>query len=142
MKKTIISSLIIFICLNLNAQTENDIFKHKGIVALFEKKTEYIYDVVKEDFDSEKLINQRTLLFLSDKEIVLDNQKYKIQNQTKEKEYDKASESFYDFIEYTCLNNNDEEYIIEMTRLDNVIYGVRVYFWGENKKLYKISYKH
>jgi len=142
MKKTMISVLIILISLNLGAQTESDIFKHRGIVALFERKLEYVYDVVKEDFDSEKSINQRTLVFISEKEIVLENKKYRIQSQAKDRQYDKSSETYFELIEYTCLSNNDEEFIIEVTRLDNVIYGLRIYYWGENKKLIKISYQH
>lgn len=142
MKKTIISSLIILLSLNINGQTQNDIFTHKGIVALFEKKLEFIYDVAKEDFISEKSSSQRSLLFLSDKEITIDNKKYKIQSQETEKEYDKSTDTYFDFVEYDCIGTNGEEIIIEITKLKEVVYGVRVYYWNSDKKLSKISYQH
>lgn len=142
MKKTIISSLIILLSLNVNGQTQNDIFTHKGIVALFEKKLEFVYDVAKEDFISEKSSSYRSLLFLSDKEITIDNKKYRIQSQEIEKELDKSTNTYFDFIEYTCLASDGEEYIIEITKLKETIYGVRIYYWNENKKLAKISYQH
>lgn len=142
MKKTIISSLIILLSLNINGQTQNDIFSYKGIVALFEKKLEFVYDVAKEDFISEKSSSYRSLLFLSDKEITIDNKKYKIQSQEVEKELDKSTNTYFDFVEYTCLAQDGEEYIIEITKLKETIYGARIYYWNENKKLAKISYQH
>ena len=142
MKKTIISSLIILLSLNVNGQSQNDIFNYKGIVALFEKKLEFVYDVAKEDFISEKSASQRSLLFLSDKEITIENKKYKIQSQETEKEYDKSTDTYFDFVEYDCIDTNGEEIIIEITRLKDVVYGVRIYYWNSDKKLSKISYQH
>lgn len=142
MKKTIISSLIILLSLNINGQTQNDIFSHKGIVALFEKKVEYVYDVAKEDFISEKTFSHRSLFFLSDKEITIDNKRYKIQSFETEKEYDKSTDTYFDFVEYTCLGIDGEEYIIEITKLKETVYGARIYFWNNEKKLVKISYQH
>lgn len=142
MKKTIISSLIILLSLNINGQTQNDIFSHKGIVALFEKKLEFVYDVAKEDFISEKSSSYRSLLFLSDKEITIDNKKYRIQSQEVEKELDKSTNTYFDFIEFTCLAPDGEEYIIEITKLKETIYGARIYYWNADKKLAKISYQH
>ena len=142
MKKTIISIAIILISINLHAQTEKDIFTYKGIVALFEKKIEYVYDVIKEDFLSEKNTYQRTLLFLSDKEIIIAGQKYLVQSQSTEKEYDKPSDTYFDFTEYECTTDDGVEYIIEVTKSKNIIYGVRIYFWDKNKNLNKVSYQH
>ena len=142
MKKTIIASVIIFITVNLNAQTENDIFKYKGIVALFEKKIESVYDITKEEFTNEKEIEQRTLLFLSDKEILIENKKYKIQEKETSKQLDKSTNTYFDFVEYSCSSEDGAELIIEITKLENVVYGLRIYYWGPSKTLVKISFQH
>ena len=142
MKKTIISFLIILLSLNINGQSQNEIFSYKGIVALFEKKLEFVYDVAKEDFISENSSSQRSLFFLSDKEITIENKKYKIRSQETEKEYDKSTDAYFDFIEYDCIDTNGEEIIIEITKLKDVVYGVRIYYWNSDKKLSKISYQH
>lgn len=142
MKKTIIAGLIILITVNLKAQTCNDLLKFEGIAALFERKIQSVYDSTKEEFIDEKKTITRTLFLIKDQDIELDNKKYKILETENESEYNKDYKMLFFYTKFYCLDPNEEEYVIEITKSENIIYSATIYTWETKNKVIKTQYKH
>jgi len=142
MKTVLICVLIIIISININAQSDNNLIKYDGLLALFEKKFESVYDATKEEFILLNKKHERNILRIKDSCIYFNDKKYIISDSVVDSDIEKSDGRIFYFIEYTCYDDDGEEQTLEVTKSENIIYGIRIYVWADDKTLFKYSYQH
>lgn len=142
MKKKIITALIILITLNLSAQSCQEALQFDGIIALFERKIESIYDSVNDKFINQKKIIKKTFFSVKGKEIQLDNKKYKISETEVDSDYNKEYEMVFTYVKHYCLDEFGGEHVIEYTKSDEIVYNVAIITYETDIKIVKTLYKH